>query len=131
MLRAGQTFYLNGRPERYLRFALAGTTRSRDEKALDRDAGEALIELALPVARRWVLFFDGRYAREEYADESAAFFFIPEPREDRWASAVFSVSLHSYLTLRYACIDRDVDPDLVLPLSYERRIATVGMTWHW
>ncbi len=100
-----------------------------------RRANRALLELALPVSRRWNLFLYGSVAEIEYDGPSAGFFGVPEAREDTLATAtasvVFTTHTHGYFTSRYAWIDRDVDPSSMAGVEYDRHIVSTGYTWHW
>jgi hypothetical protein len=125
-----------GRRNRYLRLAVA--TGERDAgAAFDASSEEASAEASLPLGARWTLYLAGALRREDY-DEPASNLFAPfgEPREDDetrlGASLVFRALDRLFVSGRVTWIDHEIDlpagfatPDL----SYERTIATVGVSW--
>jgi len=114
-------------------------------RVAERDTGAAFDsstvafegELSLPIASRATLFVDGTVSAEDY-DEPVSNLFDPggRPREDDELrlGAALVVGLVDRLALsgRLTWIDHDIDlpagfaaPDL----SYERTVATVGISW--
>lgn len=125
-----------GPRNRYLRLAVAAGERDAGA-AHDASVEEAGAEASLPFGGRWTLYLAGALRRDDY-DEPASNLFAPggEPREDEetllGASLVVRVLDPLFVTGRVTWIDHEIDmpagfatPDL----SYERTIATVGVSW--
>ena len=112
---------------------------------LDRDAGSAYDassllargELSLPVASRVTLYLSGAWRTDDY-DEPVSNVFAPagEPRQDdelRLGGALVVRALERlFVSGRVTWIDHQIDlpagfatPDL----SYDRTVATVGLSW--
>ncbi|MGD2114621.1 MAG: tetratricopeptide repeat protein [Acidobacteriota bacterium] len=137
VLRGGvaQYFYL-GRRNRYLRLDVSAGQR---DAGASRDASltGAGAELSLPLARRWTLYASGSYTREEYDEpESNLFTFAGPAREDDvvrvGGSLVWRALERLFVTGRVTRIDHDIDLDApfgVPDLSYERTVATLGVSW--
>jgi hypothetical protein len=125
-----------GRRNRYLRLGV-GT--------LDRDAGSAYDassvladgELSLPVASRVTLYVSGAWRSDDY-DEPVSNLFAPagEPRQDDelrlGGAVVVRAARRLFVSARVSWIDHEIDlpagfatPDL----SYDRTVATVGLSW--
>lgn len=143
LARGGETveaelaqFLYFGRRNRYLLVAVSTS---------DRDAGAAFDssslrwrgELSLPFATRWTLYLSGAHRTDEY-DEPVSNLFDPfgEPREDEelrlGGALLLRATERLFVTGRLTWIDHDVDlpagfatPDL----SYERTLASVGVSW--
>ena len=101
-------------------------------KSLDFDTTEYLAEIALPLTRRWRLFLYGSRSEDDY-DPASVMVFGTEREDDHTefnATAVAQLGQKAYVTLRYQWVDHDVDPASSL-LSYDRRIASGGITWYW
>jgi len=125
-----------GRRNRYLRLGVAAGERDAGA-AFDASSVEALAEASLPLAARWTLYLDGAFRRDDY-DERVSNLFNPggDPREDEelrlGGSLLFRATERLFVSGRAAWIDHEIDmpggfstPDL----SYERTVATVGLTW--
>jgi len=125
-----------GRRNRYLRLGVAAGERDAGA-AFDASSVEALAEASLPLAARWTLYLDGAFRRDDY-DERVSNLFNPggEPREDEerrlGGSLLFRATERLFVSGRAAWIDHEIDmpggfstPDL----SYERTVATIGLTW--
>ncbi len=130
--RLGQYFFLGRKPDRYLRVAVARSVTDTQFVGLDYDTTQFLAEVALPVSRRWTFFFYGSRSEDDYSSESQIIYGT-EREDDRTAligTGVLAIGSRAYVTLRYGWIDHEVDPDSA-QLSYDRRIASAGMTWYW
>lgn len=136
-VRGGVVQYLYlGRRNRYLRVDIAAGQR---DAGVSRDASltEAGAELSLPLARRWTLYASGSYAREDYDEpESNLFTFSGPAREDDvvrvGGSLVWRALERLFVTGRVTRIDHDIDMDAPFgapDLSYERTVATLGVSW--
>lgn len=125
-----------GRRNRYLRLGVAAGERDAGA-AFDASSVEALAEASLPLAARWTLYLDGAFRRDDY-DEGVSNLFNPggDPREDEerrlGGSLLFRATERLFVSGRAAWIDHEIDmpggfstPDL----SYERAVATIGLTW--
>ncbi len=125
---------------RYLRLAVAAGQRNAGE-AFDSSSIEGSGELSLPLAAigapRWTLYATGSYRRDDY-DNAVSNVFAPagEPRRDRvtrlGGSLVFRVVADLFVSGRVTWLDHQIDmpagfaaPDL----SYDRTLATVGLSW--
>ncbi len=133
--RIAQYFYL-GRRNRYLRLDAAAGQR---DAGASRDASltEAGAELSLPLARSWTLYATGSWARDDYDEpESNLFTFAGPVREDDvvrvGGSLVWRALERLFVSGRVTRIDHDIglDAPLGVPdLSYERTVATFGVSW--
>lgn len=136
-LRATLAQYLYlGRRDRYLR--LDATAGERDA-GLPRDASltAAGAELSLPLAERLVLYVTGAWEEEDFDEpESNPFTFTGPPREDETVrlggSLVWRALDRLFVSGRATWTDRDIGveaPFSVPDLSYQRTVATVGVSW--
>jgi hypothetical protein len=131
-----QYLYL-GRRDRYLRLAAAVAERDAGA-AFDAGSVEGRAELALPLAPKWTLYLAGALRRDDY-DEAASNLFtgVGDPREDeitRYGASLAWRALDALvLSARAVAIDHQITTDRgvfgVPDLSYERRVATIGLTW--
>jgi hypothetical protein len=129
-----------GRRNRYLKLGVAAGERDAGA-AFDASSVEALAEASLPLGRpgggRWTLYLDGAFRLDDY-DERVSNLFNPggDPREDEerllGGSLLFRATERLFVSGRAAWIDHEIDmpggfstPDL----SYDRTVATVGLTW--
>lgn len=133
VLRVGQFFYFNGRPERYLKLALGLTEHSPEIEELGRDATRLDAELALPLGQRWNLFLLGSLGRDEYDPGSSSFYAIATPREDDLTEIAGKLTLDltrsGFVSFRYGWFDRTVDA--LNALSFDRRVASADYTFYW
>jgi len=134
-LQASQLFFF-GRRDRYLRIGALG---------LDRQAGrpfaesirEGNAELALPFALRWIVHLEASVRRDDFDHPESNLFVEGGPvRNDttrRGAlTLVWAATDRLRLTARGTYMKRSSNVDLGqgLPdLDYQRRIASVGMSW--
>ena len=128
------------RRDRYLRLAVAAGRRDAGA-AFDASSLEGSGELSLPLAAlgapRWTVYATGAYRRDEY-DHAVSNLFAPtaDPRQDReirvGGSVVFRAVADLFVSGRVTWIDHRIDtpagfaaPDL----SYDRTLATLGLSW--
>lgn len=133
--RIAQYLYL-GHRNRYLRLDAAAGQR---DAGASRDASltEAGAELSLPLARGWTLYASGSWTRDDYDEpESNLFTFAGPAREDDvvrlGGSLVWRALDRLFVSGRVTRIDHDIEVDApfgVPDLSYERTVATIGMSW--
>jgi len=125
-----------GRRNRYLRLGV-GTFDRNAGSAYDASSLVADGELSLPVASRVTVYLSGAWRTDDY-DEPVSNPFDPagEPRQDdelRLGGAVVVRALaRLFVSGRVTWIDHQIDlpagfatPDL----SYDRTVATVGLSW--
>ena len=92
---------------------------------LAKDTRQALAEVAIPITERWRLFLNGALSKEEYRDTAL---FDTADRTDLGASLLFAFSRQFYALARYNWTRRDVSPSAA---SFDRKVASAGVTWHW
>lgn len=131
-----QYFYL-GRRNRYLRLTAGASDRDAGA-AFDAGSVEAGAELALPLAPRWVLYTAGSWREDDYdAPDSNLLTGAGEPRKDeitRWGAALVWRACDALaLSARATGIDHSIAMERGVPgapdLSYERLVATIGLSW--
>lgn len=129
-------FLFFGRRNRYLRLGVGAFDRNAGA-AYDASSLVADGELSLPLASRVTLYLSGAWRTDDY-DESVSNPFAPagEPRQDdelrAGASVVVRAAARLFASARVTWTDHQIDlpggfgtPDL----SYDRTVATVGLSW--
>jgi|GEM_PF-1221494 len=124
------------RRNRYLRLSVGAFDRNAGA-AYDASSVVADGELSLPLAARVTLYLSGAWRTDDY-DESVSNPFAPagEPRQDDelrlGGSLVVRAMARLFVSGRVTWIDHQIDlpggfgtPDL----SYDRTVATVGLSW--
>ena len=137
IVRATLAQYLYfGRRDRYLRLDARAGER---DGAPSRDASIAAAgaEVSLPFAGRFALYLTGSYEEQDYdRPESNPFTLTGPPREDEivrfGGSLVWRALDRLFVSGRATWIDRDIGieaPFGVPDLSYQRAVATLGVSW--
>jgi hypothetical protein len=134
-LQASQLFFA-GRRDRYLRIGFLGIARQAG-RPFAESIREGNAELALPFALRWTVHLEASVRRDDFDHPESNLFVEGGPvRNDttrRGAlTLVWAATDRIRLTARGTYVKRSSNVDLGqgLPdLDYQRRIASVGLSW--
>jgi tetratricopeptide (TPR) repeat protein len=134
-LQASQLFFF-GRRDRYARIGALVVDR-RAERAFSESIREGNAELSWPFALRWTVHLEGSVRKDDFDHPESNLFFLGGPvRNDttrRTAlTLVWAATERLRLMARGTYVKRSSNVDLgdSLPdLDYQRKIASVGVSW--
>jgi hypothetical protein len=134
-LQASQLFFF-GRRGRYLRLGALGVDRQA-QRPFAESIREGNAELALPFALHWTVHLEASVRKDDFAHPESNLFREGGPARDdttRWGAltVVWAATDRLRLTARGTYVKRasNVDLGAGLPdLDYQRRIASIGMSW--
>ncbi len=134
-IQPSQLFFF-GRRDRYARIGALAVDRQAD-RAFSESIREGNAELAFPFALRWTIHLEGSVRRDDFDHPESNLFQLGGPvRNDTTRRAaltlVWAATDRLRLTARGTYVKRSSNVDLGdgLPdLDYQRRIASVGVSW--
>jgi hypothetical protein len=134
-LQASQLFFA-GRRDRYLRIGFLGIDRQAG-RPFAESIREGNAELALPFALRWIVHLEASVRKDDFDHPESNLFRVGGPvRKDTTRRGALTLAWAATdrirLTARGTYVKRSSNVDLGagLPdLDYQRRIASVGVSW--